>query len=225
MTQGSLVVGATQRGVNAPCGGVTRGDGSSDDALVARAVAGEHEAFTALVERYQRAVHSLAYRMLRDKADAADAAQETFVRAYVRLASYRPGGQFRPWLLTITAHWCIDQLRRHRAIPLDEQIPSAPMFAREEEPEARLLRLEWHWELRARLAALRPAYHEVLILHAFHELSYAEIAQVLDQPVSTVRMRLFRARRAMRTPLAPRHDIPHRANERRATLTAAPAIR
>lgn len=169
----------------------------SDDGLVAQAIVGEQPAFAQLVERYRRAVYIHAYRLLRNGADADDAAQETFVRAYIHLTSYRSGSQFKVWLLTITTNWCRDQLRRRRTVPLGEQAPSALGFARDKEPEARLLRLEGQAEIGARLAELPPAYREVLILRAYRELSYAEIGQLLERPVSTVRMRIFRARRAL----------------------------
>ena len=92
---------------------------SADDQLVLKIMAGDTAAFVTLVERYKRPVYSLAYRLLGNPTDAEDAAQETFVRAYTRLSSYQLGSKFGSWLLSITSHWCIDFLRRRRAISFD----------------------------------------------------------------------------------------------------------
>src|SRR5947208_2453581 len=75
---------------------------------------GDAAAFALLVQHYQTAVFNLAYRMLGNEADAEDAAQETFLRAYTHMASYEPGRKFASWLLGIAANYCIDRLRRTR---------------------------------------------------------------------------------------------------------------
>jgi DNA-directed RNA polymerase specialized sigma24 family protein len=85
---------------------------ADDDALVARALAGDTGAFAALVERYRQQVYALAYRHLGDAHEADDAAQEIFVRAYVHLADYHPRTQFAPWLLALAARQCATQRRR-----------------------------------------------------------------------------------------------------------------
>ena len=171
----------------------------SDEQLVARALDGDKAAFTALVERYRQPVHALAKRMLHQPADAEDAAQETFVRAYVRLASFRPGSNFRAWLLAITAHWCIDQLRRHQPASLDAY-PS--LDTRDDSPEVQALRAERRREVRRQIAALPEHYRRVLELRYWQDLTYAEVGDALAEPPSTVRMRLFRAHRLMRASLA-----------------------
>ena len=170
----------------------------TDDQLIARALDGDKAAFAALVERYQRPVNALAKRMLRHSADAEDATQETFVRAYVRLASYRTGSNFRAWLLAITAHWCIDQLRRHQPIPLDA---FQSIVEKTDGPESQALRSERRREVRRQLAALPDNYREVIELRYWRDLSYAEVGAAIDEPPSTVRMRLFRAHRLMRAAL------------------------
>lgn len=169
-----------------------------DDLLIARALAGDSAAFGALVERYKRPVHHLALRILRNPTDAEDAAQEAFVRAYVRLGTYRPGSNFRAWLLSITAHWCIDQRRRRGTVPLDDS--STERAARDdgEEPEESYLRDERRREMRLQLAALPSHYRKVLILRYWHDLSYAEVSAAIGQPISTVRMRLYRAHRRLK---------------------------
>ncbi len=173
-----------------------------DDALVARVLGGDGDAFAPLVERHQRPVYALALRMLGNAADAEDATQETFVRAYTRLATYRPGGKFGSWLLAIAAHWCIDHLRRRPVASLEALVEGAgaagltvPLAG--DSPETLALATERRVEVRGWLARLPASYRRVLVLRYWHELSYAEIGRALDEPVSTVRMRLLRARRAM----------------------------
>ena len=170
-----------------------------DDQLVARTRAGDRAAFALLVERHQGMVYALAHRMLGSAADAEDAAQETFVRAYTRLGTYQPGGKFGAWLAAICAHWCIDHLRRTRAVPLDTVAtgPGALSVGERQQPEALALRAERRMEVRDWLARLPAPYRRVLVLRYWHELSYAEIGRALGEPVSTVRMRLFRARKAL----------------------------
>lgn len=169
----------------------------SDDELALRGAAGDGAAFVQLVERYKRPVYALAYRILGNSADAEDAAQETFVRAYTRLGTYQPGGRFGSWLLAITSHWCIDHLRRRRSVSLDSNSAVYSFLDSGELPETLALRAERQDEVRQWLLGLPEAYRLVLILRYWHDLSYAEISAATGLPVSTVRMRLFRARQLL----------------------------
>ncbi len=173
----------------------------ADDQLVCRILDGDNAAFVTLVERYKRPVYALAYRLLGNATDAEDAAQETFVRAYTRLTSYQLGSRFGSWLLSITSHWCIDFLRRRRAISLDAAgigagemlLPSSP----EDHPEVLALKSERKREVQEWLGNLPDPYRSVLVLRYWHDLSYAEISETTGLPVSTIRMRLFRARQLL----------------------------
>jgi RNA polymerase sigma-70 factor (ECF subfamily) len=174
---------------------------AADDSLVERVLVGDTTAFVLLVERYKRPVYTLAYRLLGNPADAEDAAQETFVRAYTRLTSYQTGSRFGSWLLSITSHWCIDFLRRRRAISLDAAGISSGepigLSTADEHPEALALQSERQREVRQWLASLPEPYRSVLVLRYWHDLSYAEISETTGLPVSTIRMRLFRARQLL----------------------------
>lgn len=173
----------------------------TDDALVARILAGDTTVFVLLVERYKRPVYALAYRLLGNATDAEDAAQETFARAYTRLTSYQVGSRFGSWLLAITSHWCIDSLRRRRALSLDAAAEGHGDFGTpartEEQPEILALRRELQREVRAWIADLPETYRSVLELRYWHDLSYLEISKTTGLPVSTIRMRLFRARQLL----------------------------
>ena len=178
----------------------------TDDDLVLGVRGGDGEAFAELVERHKRQVHGLAYRMLGNAVDAEDAAQETFVRAYTRLGTYQPDGRFGAWLLAIAAHRCIDILRaRGRRVPTVAlgKVPESDRFISPVDgPEEQALRWAVRDEVQGWLAALPPRYRLVLTLRYFHDLTYREIADTLAEPVSTVRMRLFRARALLQTVVA-----------------------
>jgi RNA polymerase sigma-70 factor (ECF subfamily) len=147
----------------------------ADDELIAKVRVGDQEAFATLVDRYKRPVYNLAYRLLGNPNDAEDAAQETFVRAYTRLATYEPDG-------------------RLQTVALGKVTESDRFISQVDGPEEVALVADSRDEVQRWLDALPPQYRTVLSLRYFQDLSYAEIADVLDEPVSTVRMRLFRAR-------------------------------
>jgi len=169
-----------------------------DDELVRRVQSGDQEAFACLVERHKRMIYNLAYRMLGSSADADDAAQETFLRAYTRLATYVPDGRFGAWLAAICSHWCIDTMRTRRrrvqTVALGRVPESDRFISQSDDPEELAFGLASQAEVQDWLSALPVQYRRVLALRYFQELSYNEIAAVLGEPVSTVRMRLFRAR-------------------------------
>lgn len=173
-------------------------DQLTDDELAARVQRGDQAAFTVLVERHKRFVHSLAYRLFGNAADAEDAAQEAFVRAYTRIATYKPDGRFSAWLGAICSHWCIDTLRargrRVQTVALGKTPESDRFSSRRDDPAELALQRDTAEDVQRWLAALPVRYRTVLALRYFNDLSYNEIAATLGEPVSTVRMRLFRAR-------------------------------
>jgi RNA polymerase sigma-70 factor (ECF subfamily) len=170
----------------------------SDDELVGHVRAGDQDAFAILVERHKRTVYNMGYRLLGNSHDADDAAQETFLRAYTRLATYAPDGRFGAWLAAICSHWCIDTMRargrRVQTVALGRVPESDRFISQMEGPEEWALMGAGRDEVQGWLDALPPQYRLVLTLRYFQDLSYIEIAEVLDEPVSTVRMRLFRGR-------------------------------
>ncbi len=166
--------------------------------LVQRALAGDQEAFAGLVRAYQGPVYNLAYRMLGNPAEAEEAAQETFVRIYQRLATYDPQQKLSSWVLAIASHYCIDRLRRRRILPLPlEESPAEEQSEPSEAPEPTLLAREREREIQSLLAQLPEAYRLVLVLRYWQDLSYEEMARVLHTSESAVKARLHRARELM----------------------------
>lgn len=173
--------------------------------LVQRALAGDRDAFAALVQAYQGPVYNLAYRMLGNPAEAEEAAQETFVRIYRRLGTYDPERKLASWVLAIASHYCIDRLRRRRLVSLPlEEVQIDPPSEPAEGPEPRLLAREKEREIQALLAELPEAYRLVLVLRYWQDLSYEEMARTLGTSESAVKARLHRARALMAQHLARR---------------------
>ena len=168
----------------------------SDAALVELVLADDQDAFAVLVERYKDAVQNLAYRMLSNAAEAEDVTQETFVRAYTQLATYKPAHKFSTWLLSIASHLAIDQLRRRRflALPL-EDVPFLDWIADVgTSPEQSALEGEQQDEVQTYLQRLPGKYRAVIVLRYWYDFSYEEIARTLNLTPALVKARLHRAR-------------------------------
>lgn len=175
--------------------------------VIAAAQRGDKLAFAQIVAEFQTPVYNLAYRMLGNRNEAEDAAQETFLRAYTRLKSYNLQQSFGTWLLAIAAHYCIDRLRRRKFQWLsfddphwDESAP--PLIADEPSPEQRVLAREQEEQVQRGLQQLPPRYRLVLILKYWHDLSLEEIADLTDDSVGNVKVKLFRARQMLGKQLA-----------------------
>lgn len=162
---------------------------------------GDKSAFGRLIEAYQGPVYNLAYRMLGNRGEAEEAAQEAFIRAYTRLDTYDPSRKFSTWMLSITSNYCIDLLRKRRALllSLDQPLPPHPalMSDRDQNPEAQTADSERESMVQALLEHLPEDYRQAVVLRYWYDLSYEEIAGVMDTTVSAIKSRLFRARRQL----------------------------
>ncbi len=160
---------------------------------------GDQAAFMHIVESYQRPVYNMCYRMLGEANEAEDAAQETFLRVYTKINGYDPKCKFSSWILSIAAHYCIDRLRRRRyqIVSWDDLQTDQWLSATEPEPEQVALSHESCDALHQMLDALPPDYRAATILRYWQEMSYEEIAETLNTTVSTIKSRLFRARKMM----------------------------
>lgn len=163
--------------------------------LILQAQKGNSEAFTTIVEAYQRPVFNLCYRMLGDPDEAEDAAQETFLRAYNKLRGYDPTRAFSTWLLSIAAHYCIDQLRKRRLTLVSmDAMPYLDPPDTNPGPEAAFHIKEDQRRIQVMLKALGPQDRAAVVLYYWYDFSYEEIAQQLETTVSAVKSRLHRAR-------------------------------
>src|SRR5262245_61053192 len=164
---------------------------------------GDQASFNRLMHRYSGAVYNLAYRMLGNMQDAEDAAQEIFLRAYMRLDSFDQTRRFSTWLLSIASNYCIDRLRRRRFawMTLDDVAFSLP--SSERGPERSALDRDQQATVQRALQQLPDNYRLVTVLRYWYDLSYEEIAQVMKLPESTIKTRLHRARHMLAAALGP----------------------
>lgn len=170
--------------------------------LIGQILSGDQDAFAQLVQQYQKPVYNLCLRMVSNPTDAEDLAQEAFVKAWRGLRFYKHEAAFSTWLYRLTANVCIDFLRKQKrknTVSLTEEdaqeleVPDAePM------PEEQLLHREKQQAVSAAMVQLDEDYRLVMTLRVVEELSYEQIAEVLDIKVGTVKSRLARARERLR---------------------------
>jgi len=173
---------------------------TNDQERVTRTLAGDQDAFTDLVLDYQRSVYNLTYRMLGDTVEAEDAAQEAFLRAYRNLERYDSQRPFKTWVLSIASHYCIDVIRKRRLswLSLDDLLPAQMMAAIENRSAEELaIDAERERSVQELLTLLKPDERAIIILRYWNDLSYEEIAEILETNVGVVKSRLFRARQAL----------------------------
>jgi RNA polymerase sigma-70 factor (ECF subfamily) len=167
---------------------------------IADAKAGDKDAFANLVEKYQKPVYSVCYRMLGTPTAAEDAAQEAFIRAYQALDRYDPTRSFATWLLSIASNYSIDQLRKKKVTILSIDNEKHAWLAPPDpgpNPEKAALEKEKQALVQAILGELSDIDRAAVILQFWHDYSYEEIASTLDISSSAVKSRLFRARKLM----------------------------
>jgi RNA polymerase sigma-70 factor (ECF subfamily) len=167
---------------------------------IAEARSGDKEAFSKLVEKYQRPVFSVCYRMLGTPTAAEDAAQEAFIRAYQALDRYDPKRSFATWILSIASNYSIDQLRKKKVTILSMDSDKHAWLAPPDpspSPEKVALDKEKSALVQSILAELNETDRAAVILQYWHDYSYDEIAETLDLTSSAVKSRLFRARKLM----------------------------
>jgi len=173
--------------------------------LIERCLAGDVEAFRPLVQRYQRVAFAVALRMLGSPADAEDVAQQAFVDAFGALDRFRGEGRahaFSSWLLRIAVNRSKDVLKSKRRTeePLEREVGgSEAAFAYDPPtPEANAFSDENRAQLETALLSLPTKYREVLVLKDAEELSYEEIRGILQLPITTLKIRVVRARAMLR---------------------------
>lgn len=170
--------------------------GRSDEELIEACRQGEASAFDVLVGRWEDRIRGACWRVLGSDDEARDVAQEAFLKAYRGLASFKQEARFSSWLYQIAVNLCRDRLRRRKTratVSLEELEASGPVLA-EGRPGVQdaLIREDLASAVRRAIAALPPEQREVVILKEYQGLTFLEIAQALDVPVSTVKTRLYR---------------------------------
>lgn len=176
---------------------------SPDDELLQRFRGGDTVAFEELIDRYNRSIYNFALRMLSNRDDAEDAAQQTFIQAFESLPGTRPDVPLRPWLFQVARNKCIDLIRRRRTVPLsvpqgdDEQVEIDPPDRRPR-PEELYERVELQQILQDAIDELPMRTRAVVVMRYVGELTFAEIGESLGLPENTVKTLFQRAKPQLR---------------------------
>jgi len=172
-------------------------DRLSDASWVAASQRGDTAAFNRLVLKWERQVYNLALRMLQDPDDAAETTQEIFLRAFRAIRSFRQDSNFSTWLYRIAANHCLTRLKKrglHRSYSLDDEEMRATIdqqAPRQESHEQQFLREDAGARVREALVLLSADQRLVVELKFFKEMTFEEIADVVQAPLSTVKSRLY----------------------------------
>lgn len=176
---------------------------------IKQVIKGDQEAFGEIVDIYKNSVYQLCYRMLGNRHEAEDAAQEAFIRAYTNIQSFNQELKFSTWLFRIATNLSIDRMRKKKpnqyldaevagkeGLTLYSQIPSDTPL-----PEIELESLELQETVHKEILKLPEKYRSAIILKYIDELSLNEISEILGLPIGTVKTRIHRGREALRQQL------------------------
>jgi len=186
---------------------------AGESLLIERCQQGDTIAFDRLVERHGQWVYNLAYRMIGDREEAHDIAQEAFVRAFAAIKGFRRGSSFATWLYRVTANVCLDEIKRRRRRPApatsllsgENQRPDPPDPAPDVAQRVEAIERR---ELVRRAIASMPLHHRLpLVLCELQGCSYDEVAAIMKTNVGTVKSRLNRARLALKKALEPHLEL------------------
>lgn len=156
---------------------------------------GETELLGELALRYQRQLFAFAFRVLNDATASEDAFQETFLRIFRKRDAYKHGAPFKPWAYQICLNICRDTLRSRGRRPENELDPDLPLADPAPGPETLSEHTTLTERVRQAVERLPARQREVFVLHHYQHLQYAEIGEILELPVGTVKSRMFHASR------------------------------
>jgi RNA polymerase sigma-70 factor (ECF subfamily) len=181
---------------------------TTDEELVARSVGGDRESFNELILRWERPIYALAYRTIGREEDARDVCQETFLRAFRALPAFRGQAKFSSWLYRIALNLCRDWIRRERRAavvqpPEDVDLMDLAASAQPTEPiEDVVARRDQARAVERAMTLLSEEQRTAIVLKEYHGLTFQEIAELLDCPLSTVKTRLYQGLTVLRRELA-----------------------
>ncbi|HSC26098.1 MAG TPA: sigma-70 family RNA polymerase sigma factor [Vicinamibacterales bacterium] len=180
---------------------------TTDEELVARSRAGDLDSFNQLVLRWERPIYALAYRVIGREEDARDVAQEAFLRAFRALGGFKNQAKFSSWLYRITLNLCRDWMRRERRTPVSQPPEGVDVIELAGEADATesiedlVARKELGRAVEKAMAGLPDEQRTAIILKEYHGLTFQEIADLLDCPLSTVKTRLYQGLLVLRRQL------------------------
>lgn len=171
---------------------------NEESLIIQKAREGDMEAFSQLVGLYKKAVFNLCFRMLGDRDEAEDASQEAFIKIYKGLKSYNMQNKFSTWGLKIASNTCIDFIRKRKVqtVPIEDYDISG-----DSSPEKSYMSYETKKDIESAVKKLPEKYRIMIVYYHFMNLSYQEISNILNEPMTIVKNRLYRARLMLRDSL------------------------
>jgi RNA polymerase sigma-70 factor, ECF subfamily len=176
---------------------------------IVQVLKGDQDAYGEIVELYKDKVYQISYRMLGNRHEAEDIAQEAFIRAFINIHSFNLDLKFSTWLFRIATNLCIDRIRKKKpdyyldaevagtdGLNMYSQIPSKTNM-----PEKEIESLELEETIQREISKLPEKYRSVIVLKYIEELSLIEISEILNLPIGTVKTRIHRGREALRKQL------------------------
>ena len=172
----------------------------TDMELIRSCLNGNQDCFAELINRYKNLVYSIILRQTRDREEANDLAQDVFLKIYKNLHSYTDAFKFSTWVMRITSNHIIDQHRKKKAetVPFEPHMAESTNMPAEPSPEALYLREEQAARIQKILDALPEMYRIPVVLYHQEDLSYQEIAERIEEPLSKVKNRIFRGRKLLK---------------------------
>jgi len=185
--------------------------------LIEKSIQGDSESFEKLILSCEKKVYNIALKILGNEADAYDAAQDTFIKVYKNLENFKGNSSFSTWVYRITSNVCLDIIRKNKnkknTVSIDKEIEFDDSDAtfeiedRNADTEEKILEKERSEALHKALSRLNPEQREILVLREFQNLSYDEIANVLNIGTGTVKSKISRARAALKNELLKNKEL------------------
>lgn len=162
-----------------------------ETAIIKKAQDGDLNAFSELISSYKKLIYNLCLRMMNDKTEAEDATQEAFIKIYRGLKSYNGTSKFSTWAMKISSNVCIDIIRKRKVqtVPIEDYEVND-----DSSPEKAFLELETRKDVERAVQSLPEKYRIMIVYYHFMNLSYQEISNILNEPMTIVKNRLYRAR-------------------------------
>ncbi len=172
-----------------------------DIVIIKRCLSGDKEVFAELVTRYKKLIYNVIYNIINNKEEVYDIAQEVFIRIYKALDKYDPSYKFSTWSVKIATNYCLDVVRKKKidTMPIDDAIGVSSDM---DTPESSYIKQELSERINDELSKLPDKYRVPLILYHKNGLSYEEMTEVLNEPMSIIKNRLFRARQMLKQKLS-----------------------
>lgn len=191
----------------------------AEEILVKQSLQGDTLAFERLILPYQNKIYALAYRYMNNEEDAYDMTQEAFIKAFRSLRSFKGDSSFGTWIYRVATNVCLDELRRRKrrivALSLDEPLAVKDGETVEKEiadmqptQDIVIEQKEFSEYIQQLVDEMKPEHKNVIVLRDMMQMSYEEIAAILDTSIGTVKSRLSRARNILRKKLVNREHLP-----------------